>query len=35
VVSRAIQVYDLDVTVLHWDLTSIYFEGAYVESCLA
>lgn len=31
-VSRAITVYDLDLTVLHWDLTSIYFEGAYVDS---
>ena len=27
-VSRAIAVYALDLTVLHWDLTSIYFEGA-------
>lgn len=35
VVSRAIQIYDLDLTVLHWDLTSIYFEGAYVNSQLA
>jgi len=35
VVSRAIQIYDLDLTVLHWDLTSIYFEGAYVASQLA
>ena len=34
-VSRAIQVYDLDLTVLHWDLTSIYFEGAYADSQLA
>jgi transposase len=34
-VTRAIQVYDLDLTVLHWDLTSIYFEGAYVDSDLA
>ena len=34
-ISRAIQVYDLDLTVLHWDLTSIYFEGAYIESQLA
>lgn len=34
-VSRAIQVYDLDLTALHWDLTSIYFEGAYVASRLA
>jgi transposase len=35
IVSRAIQVYELDLTALHWDLTSIYFEGAYVESRLA
>jgi transposase len=34
-VSRAIAVYNLDLTVLHWDLTSIYFEGAYAESQLA
>ena len=34
-VSRAMAVYHLDLTVLHWDLTSIYFEGAYVESQLA
>jgi transposase len=33
-VSRAIQVYDLDLTVLHWDVTSIYFEGAYADSQL-
>jgi transposase len=35
IVCRAIQVYELDLTALHWDLTSIYFEGAYVESRLA
>lgn len=34
-VSRAIQVYDLDLSVLHWDITSIYFEGAYTDSELA
>lgn len=34
-VSRAIAVYELDLTVLHWDLTSIYFEGAYADSQLA
>jgi transposase len=34
-VSRAIDVYALDMTVLHWDLTSIYFEGAYIDSELA
>ena len=31
-VSRAIQVYALDLNVLHWDITSIYFEGAYTDS---
>jgi len=35
VVSRAIQRYDLDLSVLHWDLTSLYLEGAYPESDLA
>ncbi len=35
VISRAIQMYDLDLDVLHWDITSIYFEGAYTESELA
>ncbi len=35
VVSRAIQVYELDLSVLHWDITSIYFEGAYTDSELA
>jgi transposase len=34
-VSRAIRVYDLDLNVLHWDITSIYFEGAYTDSELA
>jgi transposase len=33
--SQAIQVYDLDLTVVHWDLTSSYFEGAYTDSHLA
>lgn len=33
--SRAIQVYELDLKVLHWDITSIYFEGAYTDSELA
>lgn len=33
--SRAIQVYNLDLNVLHWDITSIYFEGAYTDSELA
>ena len=34
-VSRAIEMYALDLSVLHWDLTSIYFEGAYADSKLA
>lgn len=34
-VCRAIQVYGLDLNVLHWDITSIYFEGNYTESELA
>jgi transposase len=34
-VTRAIQVYDLDLSVLHWDITSLYFEGAYTDSELA
>jgi transposase len=33
--SRAVQVYDLDLNVLHWDITSIDFEGAYSDSALA
>jgi len=35
IVSRAIQVYALDLSILHWDITSIYFEGAYSDSALA
>jgi transposase len=35
IVSRAIQSYDLDLSILHWDITSIYFEGAYADSALA
>lgn len=35
IVSRAIQRYDLDLSILHWDITSIYFEGAYNDSALA
>lgn len=35
IVSQAMQVYALDLSVLHWDLTSIYFEGAYLDSQLA
>lgn len=35
IVSRAMEAYALDVTVLHWDITSIYFEGAYTDSHLA
>jgi transposase len=34
-VSRAIQTYDLELNVLHWDITSIYFEGEYADSELA
>lgn len=34
-VSRAIRTYDLDLNVLHWDITSIYFEGVYADSDLA
>lgn len=34
-VSQAVEVYDLDLSVLHWDITSIYFEGAYADSELA
>ena len=34
-VSRALQVYDLDLSVLHRDVTSLYFEGAYTDSELA
>ena len=33
--SRAVQVYALDLNILHWDITSIYFEGAYTDSELA
>jgi transposase len=31
-VIRAIQVWKLDLSVLHWDITSFYFTGAYTES---
>ena len=31
-VSQAILVYGLDVSILHWDITSVYFEGAYAAS---
>lgn len=34
-VSRAILVHNLDWSILHWDITSIYFEGAYSDSALA
>jgi transposase len=34
-VSRAIQTYELELNVLHWDITSIYFEGEYANSELA
>jgi transposase len=35
VARQAICIYDLDLTVLHWDLTSIYVAGAYTDSQLA
>jgi transposase len=31
-VVRAIQVWKLDLNVLHWDITSFYFTGAYTKS---
>jgi len=34
-VSRAIERYELELNVLHWDITSIYFEGEYADSELA
>jgi transposase len=34
-VCQAIEVYNLDLEVLHWDITSLYFEGAYRGSELA
>ena len=34
-VSSAIQTYELELNVLHWDITSIYFEGEYANSELA
>ncbi len=34
-ISRAMGVYELDLSVLHWDITSIYFEGVYTDSRLA
>jgi len=34
-VSQAILTYGLDLNVLHWDITSIYFEGVYADSDLA
>ncbi len=33
--AEAVRVYNLDLDVLHWDITSIYFEGAYTDSELA
>lgn len=33
--SQAIVTFDLDVSVLHWDVTSLYLEGVYAESDLA
>lgn len=31
-VVRAVQVWHLDLSILHWDITSFYFEGAYTDS---
>jgi len=31
-VVRAVQVWQLDLSVLHWDITSFYFTGAYTHS---
>ena len=31
-VVRALQVWQLDLSILHWDITSFYFEGAYTDS---
>jgi transposase len=31
-VVRAVQVWHIDLSVLHWDITSFYFTGAYTES---
>jgi transposase len=31
-VVRAVQVWHLDLSVLHWDITSFYFTGAYTQS---
>lgn len=34
-VSRAITTYGIDLSAIHWDITSIYLEGAYLDSQLA
>jgi len=31
-VVRAVQVWRLDLSILHWDITSFYFQGAYTDS---
>jgi len=31
-VARAIRLWQLDLSVLHWDITSFYFQGAYTDS---
>lgn len=31
-VVRATQVWQLDLSILHWDITSFYFQGAYTDS---
>ena len=33
-VIRAVQIWHLDLSVLHWDITSFYFAGAYTQSQL-
>ncbi len=33
-VIRAVQVWHLDLSILHWDITSFYFTGAYTDSRL-
>ncbi len=33
-VIRAVQTWELDLSILHWDITSFYFHGAYADSRL-
>ena len=35
VATRCIERYDIDLDILHWDITSVCFEGAYADSELA